>query len=708
MTEQEEYVIRQIREGKPADLLERFVLPNVPADEGLKNIDEIGLSGYLTYLKILNENKLIDFLTKYADKLKIRSNFLEKLIIEGFADIKSDRFSFLIANAIITGDLNFSDAEINNSVFLIGCVIDESANFRDAFFKKHLFLNKVSFMKQADFHRLKVGGNLFLKKSEFYDVTDFGGLNIERDFNADEVKFLLSDQKIVFTGMEVGRNVFLSKAVFYGETDFLYSKIGGLFKADGTKFFNTGIAANLNSIKIGRETFFRGAEFYGSTDFGGAIIGGQFSVEDARFYNKEKKINFNNMKIAKSAFFRKTEFKGPVDFGGIEIGGEMGLEEATFMNIAIFNSMMIRGHLYLRESSFLNDVNFVSSYVYGDFNAKFAKFKGANKTLFNSIMIGKNTFFDDSEFFGPVDFMHARFNGLLTIQKAIFQSSKPVNFNNAKVKGSAFFNGSKFNGELDLRFCDFSTLEFVDVNYKNINLEGMTYSDIYAGKDYKNLLTLLDGSPYHAQPYKMLESFLDGQGHKEKADEVFIRGKRRELNQSKWWNPGRMATLIFWDWLAGYGRKPGRTLWVGLVLFGLGIYFFTPPNLREDHWLAQTSFYKAAIAVTLPAENGPGPQATDPTKKDDGPMMTGKSDSSTFLEPGGKVSINGYWDNLALRGIISIDRLLPSWVDLGFARAWEPKEKGISRWTLFYWNFHRVCGWILVVVGLAALGTRFK
>lgn len=663
MTEQEEYIMRQIKEGKPADLLDKFVLGKLPEDEGLKNINELGLSGYLTYLENLGEKKRKDFLKKYANKLQIRSNFLEKLAIGGFPDLKSDRFSFLIANAMITGDLNFSDAEVNNSVILFGCVFDENVTFRDAFFKKHLFLNKVSFMKQADFHRLKVGRNLFLKKSVFHGVTDFGGLNVERDLNASEAQFLFTAKGTDFTGMEIGRNVFLSKAIFYGETDFLYAIIGGLLNADETKFLNTGIAANLKSIKVGREAFFRGAEFHGSTDFGGTDISGQFSAENAKFYNLEKKINFNNMKIAKSAFFRKTEFNGPVDFGGIEIGGELSIEGAKFLNIASFNSIRVFGHLFLRESSFLNDADFVSSNINGDFNAKFAKFKGTNRVLFNSITIGKNTFFDNSEFSGPVDFMHAHFNGLLTLQKAIFHSKESVNFNNAKVKGSAFFNGSIFNGELDLRFCDFSNLEFVGVNYKNINLEGMTYNDIYAGNDFKNLLALLDGSPYYAQPYKMLESFLNGQGHKEQADEVFIRGKDRELSERKWKISGFFYWAL-WGKLAGYGRDITPIFILSLIFILVGMVVFDTKDFSQKYrenwkWL---------------------------------------NEGVNFLD------IN-FWKSIPIRFGLSFDQFVPGSI-LGLAKEWDLSKLSVS--ILIYYYIHKIAGWILVPISLAALITRIK
>lgn len=651
MTEQEEFIVSEIRGGRPADLMKRFVLSRIAEDKGIININEIGLSGYLSYLNNLSEKHEEEFIEEYGEKLKIRSGFLVKLFAGGFDGVKINRLGVLIANAIIIGELDLSDIEIYDNVILFGCIFKDNVICRDAFFKKHLFFNKVSFIKGVDFHRLKVGRNFFLKKSEFHGISDFIGLKVERDINATEAKFF---QDAIFTGMEIRRNVFLTKAIFNGKTDFLYSSIDGLLNADDTKFLNVDELLNFKSINVGREAFFRGAEFYSETDFGGANISGQFSAENAIFYNKEKRTNFNNMKVMQSAFFKGTEFHGPVDFGGILIGGELTLEKAKLMNFAQLNSMRIGGHLFLRESVFEDDADFVSSNINGDFNAKYSKFKGTNKLLFNSIKIGKNAFFDYSEFFCPVDFMHAHINGLFTLQETVFHSKENIKFNNAIVKGSVFFNKSEFNGELDLSFCDFNCIEFVDVNFKRINLEGMTYKDIYAGKDFKNLIALLEKSPYQAQTYKQLEFFLDGQGHKREADEVFIKGKERELSQISWWNPTKWVTFLFWGKLVGYGRNPARVLFLIVPLLVAGTYLFSPEF------------------------------------------------SSEFIKSHQYVNSFPPW---IIKMILSLDRFLPG-VDLGLAKHWQPQNLSLSIW--LYWYALKISGWITIPIALAAIYTKIK
>ena len=43
---------------------------------------------------------------------------------------------------------------------------------------------------------------------------------------------------------------------------------------------------------------------------------------------------------------------------------------------------------------------------------------------------------------------------------------------------------------------------------------------------------------------------------------------------------------------------------------------------------------------------------------------------------------------------------------LGLARLWQLNR--ISFPTLLYYHFHKICGWILIPVGLAAVLTQFK
>ena len=121
---------------------------------------------------------------------------------------------------------------------------------------------------------------------------------------------------------------------------------------------------------------------------------------------------------------------------------------------------------------------------------------------------------------------------------------------------------------MDLSFTNFGTLKFTNVKHQKIVLEGMTYKNITCGENWENLLQFLGKSPYHAQPYNQLVTFFQQSGYPDRADEVFIAGKGRELGQKRWWV--RLLTFIFWDLLTGYGRKPYRAFVAGLGITVIG------------------------------------------------------------------------------------------------------------------------------------------
>jgi len=154
-----------------------------------------------------------------------------------------------------------------------------------------------------------------------------------------------------------------------------------------------------------------------------------------------------------------------------------------------------------------------------------------------------------------------------------------------------------------------------------------------------------------------LETFFRQGGYQDRADTVYIEGRRR-VALDQWWRPDHLATLIFWDGLAGYGKKPGRTFWLSLLIVLVGTLFFDPKNFD--------------------------------------PSFLG---GWTWL-------LNGnIWRTRVVRFFLSLDEFLPG-VDLGLARLWQMSK--ISYPTLLYYHFHKISGWILVPIGLAAVFSQFK
>ena len=112
-------------------------------------------------------------------------------------------------------------------------------------------------------------------------------------------------------------------------------------------------------------------------------------------------------------------------------------------------------------------------------------------------------------------------------------------------------------------------------------------------EDWDKLLAWLSLSRFNTGNYRQLEDYLQGGGNEAMAAKVFISRKKREakiwlqnLKAQSWWHPvGWMGWLTFWLYrlvwggLAGYGRKPGRTLWISLFLIILGAFILNPADV---------------------------------------------------------------------------------------------------------------------------------
>ena len=180
--------------------------------------------------------------------------------------------------------------------------------------------------------------------------------------------------------------------------------------------------------------------------------------------------------------------------------------------------------------------------------------------------VGHSAHFEKAEFHGAADFGSAQIGSYFLAQGAKFlnETAEAV-FNNMKVDKTGMFDEATFNGPVHLRYAIFQTIEFQNVNYANVNSEGMIYKNIICN-DWKKFL---EKSPYyHAQPYTQLVAFYQQNGNTDLADQVFIIMKNRELAQSSWLR--RWLIKIFWGWLAGFGRKPWQVLYAIVLMVVLG------------------------------------------------------------------------------------------------------------------------------------------
>ncbi len=571
----------------------------------------------------------------------LRAGFVEALLTGGLPGFKAHRSGIYLVNAIITGPLGLEFAAVEPAIFFIDCRFKDLVNCGGSLFKKNLVIKQSVFEKVANFYRLRVGVDAFFGDTVFQGPADFGGANIEGQFTLAGARFHAQPQEANFNGLTVGQSLSLKNVVFEGGADFTGAKIGGELNAAGVHFAENK-RAMFSGVKAGQKFSIVKAVFQGPVDAGGAEVG-EFYADEARFEAKEPGVSFNALKAGSYLSLVGTMFQGPVDFSMASVAGNLALNQARFENQEKqpkFFGLKVEQYAFIMDTAFRAGVSLVG-------------------TQFKHLLLAGDAG-------APPSYPEVNLDGAQVDYSLILGDLKVENLQATRlqVKGPAIFKNLKIGRKADLRDSSLYSLKMIDVVWpgqeEQVWLEGLTYQALSAGEgshDWQKLVGWVGQSRYDSRNYSELEAFFKHGGYKDRADEVYIQGQRRQALE-QWWRPDHLATLIFWDGMAGYGRKPGRTFWLSLIIVLVGTLFF-------DHRNFDPSFVGGW----------------------------------TWL-------LNGdIWRARVVRFFLSLDEFLPG-VDLGLARLWQMSK--ISYPTLLYYHFHKISGWILVPIGLAAVFSQFK
>jgi hypothetical protein len=350
----------------------------------------------------------------------------------------------------------------------------------------------------------------------------------------------------------------------------------------------------------------------------------------------------------------------------------------------IITNALIHGPLNLRsaqvpvearftECQFDDDVDFSSSQFSAPVVFDGSKFTNENARLnFNSMTVDGPLSFRHVEFAGKPEFYHLKIKSDLFATDDIRFNNKDwvVAFDQSQVGGKFFFQDAAFAGSLsladitakgltlksvtvqkglDLRNAHIQTVIDLEITQPvgSIALEGLTYGDLSGTGVGDQLRDLLDMAPFSAQSYSQLDDYYRLHGYPEQANDVFIGMKKRErliLRQHLFLIPAYVASLVL-DGVVGYGRAPQRALYISICVVLLGSLVF---RRNRD------------VVLQKPGE------------------------TSEIYSP--------LW--------YSLDLLTP-FIDLHAASVWMPRPDW--RFGRNYARIHRIIGWILVPIGIAAI-----
>ncbi|NJD63474.1 MAG: hypothetical protein FIA93_12235 [Deltaproteobacteria bacterium] len=599
----ERWVLERVAAGQVADLMEKFGAP------------EIGR--------------------------RLRGRFLEALLTGEFRGLHAHRAGIYISQAVFTDAVSLEFAAVPDAVFLTDCRFQGPFNGANSHFRTVLAMRRTVFEQAANFHRLKVDADASFAETVFRGPADFGAAMLGGQFNLAGARF--AGPGADFNGLEVRQGVSLRNAVFMKGVDFAGAAVGGEFNAAGARFAGPDGQAVFNGLKAARSVSFLNAAFAGPADFGSLEAGGDLVLDGARFDHPSRPAGFNGMKVAQNVSMEATVFRGPADFTMASIAGLLTLHRSRFEYKeapAKFYNVKVEQHAFIAETRFAGGGSWLGS-------------------QFRHLMLAGSP----AE---PPGYPVVNLDGVIVEHSLVLGDIAigSLQATRLKVKGPVIFKNVKIAGKADLRDSDLYSLKLIDVGWPSdpgeIWLEGLAYQSVSAGEgpeDWKRLLAWLDRSRLDSRNYNQLDTFFRRGGDIDRADQVYIAGHRRETLR-QWWRPDKLATLIFWDGLAGYGRKPSRTVWIALMIVLVGTIFFDHENFD--------------------------------------PSFVG---GWKWLLDGGRVK------KAVVRFFLSLDEFLPG-LDLGLAKLWRMNR--ISFPTLLYYHFHKIAGWILIPIGLAAVYSQFR
>jgi hypothetical protein len=367
-----------------------------------------------------------------------------------------------------------------------------------------------------------------------------------------------------------------------------------------------------------------------------------FEIDNAIF---EGDLNLRSVTVPVEVRWRNCEFTKGVDLSSAHFLAPLDLSGSKFdekgMAAMNFNGLQVDGNLDLSNIQVEGGAQFYHLEVKGDLFASGDKFDKANVTVqFGQAKASGKMFFGNLRR-DNIDYQPASFAGSLSLADI---TTLGLDLSSVEVADELDLNHA--NVQTVLQFnrvqCSVNNSASGSCRPQDVKLEGLTYKELGGGDVGENLQNLVNHAPYSARSYIQLEDYYRTHANPDRADSVFFDMKaqeRKHLSRS-----GRFWSCML-RILVGYGRSPENALYASGVVVLIGTFVFW--NRRN----------------LVPRD----------------PEHSSHDYSSLWY---------------------SFDLLTP-FIDLHQADTWVPRQG----WWLGrnYAHLHRILGWILVPIGIAAI-----
>lgn len=503
--------------------------------------------------------------------------------------------------------------------------------------------------------------------------------------------------------MKVDGDVSLQKGFkAEGEVRLLGATIGGQLGCSKGHFSNPkGYALNADGMKVGGGVFLqKDFKAEGEVRLLGAEIGGQLSCRNGHFTkpddnpeddSKDKSegyaLNAGGVKVGGGVFLdEKFEAEGEVCLLGAEIGGNLECKGGHFSKpkdkpkhkpegFALnADGMKVEGDVFLTDGfTAKGEVRLLGATIGGNLECTSSEFANPKGTALNA---------EQMEVRGHVLFRKgAKFHGR-------------VNLESANIGRNLAWMGieSPETAILDLRRAKCVALLDEESSWPstgNLFLDGFVYKSIdeRAPQDAASRIKWLRRQPrgqFLPQPYEQLAEVLRKSGHEEEAKKILIqKATDRPIEKEPSWKwPFRWLLKRLFSLSVGYGYRPWKAFWIGIIFIALGTGLF---------WFGS---YKGVMCETKLMER-----------------TVTVGDTNTSVPPDYPKFIPWFY---------SLDLFIPL-INLRQADCWAPNankevELSISEhrmipvasFLIYYSYFHTLFGWLITTLFIVSVSGLLK
>jgi len=524
--------------------------------------------------------------------------------------------------------LNADTLNVDGGIFIMGnfkgemCLLE--ATIRHSLCCEGNFDNPNGDAINAD--SINVGGNVFLRNAfKANGKTHLIGAKIGGDIDCEKGHFINPDGIAIHgDGIEVGGSIFLRHGfIAEGIVSFNGGKIKNQFDCEYGQFTNkVGPAIWAEGLSVGgsvllcsrlsgdqtNDNMSKQLRAEGGVNFKRAVIGGAFDCQGSQFINYSGyaiscsgiKVNDNVHLCSSSNTVKQNKetktscqifrAEGQVDFSNAKIGGSLFCFGGEFINKDKDGSLNIDENVALSLDCIeVNDSIFLCNnfHAEGQVNLLGAEIGGQINCITGQFINPDGIAFAAES---------AKIGGSLLLCGRNFRGEKrkeTLPEDNLRIEGKVLLNGIEVTKSL--LWCKVNSVEKVvlDLQHATVGslwdekeswpkkgkllLHGFVYNEISdkAPRDSKTRKEwLCKQSKFMPQPYEQLAKVLKESGDESNAKGILIAKENAKFKEMKWrrWLPHALYGL-----LVGYGYRPWRAFWFGLlvvvvggVLFGAG------------------------------------------------------------------------------------------------------------------------------------------